>query len=196
MSSDQPEIEAPATGPPTTDEENYILKTALHEIGTAAVPGLMKMLSEPDWRLRAGAAGLLGEIDPFPEAAIPALLRAMEDPHCEVRQTAGYVAECHFNPGQRWMKHGRCSCTLNPTKPKPNQEPFLNALIPRVGDTDPGVRIMAVGLLGRLGGFARPALRLIKERLNDENKAVQYYARQAFVQIDPEGARNAGVTCP
>lgn len=182
---------------PTPEEEIYILKAALHEIGSAAVPGLIKMFSLADGRLRAAAAGLLGEISPFPEVAVPTILRAMDDQHYLVRLTACSTAERFFNPGQSWMRQRGCSkCVGAATESKPNQEPFLNALIPRARDEHSAVRGMAVGLLGRLHAFAKPALGLIKERLNDEDKAVRYYARQAYVQIDPEDAAKSGVSWP
>lgn len=183
-------------GPPTPEEEIYILKVALQEIGSAAVPGLIKMFNQEDWRLRAGAAHLLGEISPFPEAAVPAILHAMEDRHYVVRHTAGSAAERFFNPQPSIRQRGCCKCDCSPAAPPPSQEPFLNALIPRANDEHPVVRIMAVGLLGRLHAFAKPAVGLIKERLNDEDKNVRYYARQAFVQIDPEDAAKSGVSWP
>jgi HEAT repeat protein len=79
MNNEQAENQSPDDDGPTTEEEICILKVALQEIGPAAVPGLIKMSSREDWRLRAGAAGLLGEISPFPEAAVTTILHAMED---------------------------------------------------------------------------------------------------------------------
>ena len=174
-------------------EENQLLRVVLSAIGAAAIPALTEMLSHSDWRLRAGAVSLLCNLDPFPEAAVPVLLEAMQDGDSGVRSMAGYSLEHYFNP-QPWMRRGRCcKCAATPTAEKPDQEPFLRALMGSLGDADSGVRVMAVGLLGRLGDAAKPALSLVKERLNDNDERVRYYAQQALVQIDPEAAVRAGV---
>jgi HEAT repeat protein len=58
---------------------------ALGGIGPAAVPGLAKLLHDPDGNVRGYAASALSRIGPAAEAAVPALAAALKDADAEVR---------------------------------------------------------------------------------------------------------------
>ena len=61
---------------------------SLGRIGTAAVPALVRALSDADPKRRAEAAWLLGRIGPGAKQAVPALVNALSDPLPSVQKAA------------------------------------------------------------------------------------------------------------
>ncbi len=170
--------------------ENQDARLAIGLIGREAAPPLTEMLRNSDWRYRCAAIFCLMQLDyASVERAVPGLLKRMSDDDWRVRRCAGYSLEHYFNP-QPWMRK-----YYNPVPPvllqstnKPDQRVFLDALVSRLEDKSPDVRVMAVGLLGRLGSTAKPAFPLVLQSLADENSRVRYYASNALVLIDPDAA--------
>lgn len=63
---------------------------ALVKIGPGpVVPGMIEALKSPEVPIRANAAVVLGALGPSAQPAIPALARALKDPHPRVRELAG-----------------------------------------------------------------------------------------------------------
>ena len=61
---------------------------SLGRIGVAAVPALIETLSDPNPKLRAEAAYLIGRIGPDASSAVDALVTALSDPETSVQKSA------------------------------------------------------------------------------------------------------------
>jgi HEAT repeat protein len=168
------------------EQANEVAQEIITAIGPTALPVLTEMLNHPDWLHRAAAAFFLGELGPSAEPAVPVLLQRLQDEDWRVRQRSGYSLEYYFNP-QPWMWSGGLKACRGPVVPdqKPDQRAFATALLPCLNDAHPEVRVMAVGLLGRLGNLAKPAVPSLLEKLTDDDESVRYYAKAALVKIDP-----------
>ena len=176
------------------EQTNEVATAIITAIGSAAIPTLTEMLNHPEWLYRSAAAFFLGQLGPSAEPAVPALLQRLQDDDWRVRRLAGYALEYYFNP-QPWMwRDCGSKCRVTPSDAiQPDQQGFAKALMACVNDGNAEVRVMAVGLLGRLGALARPALPLLTERLADDDERVRYYAQAALIKIDPEAAAKAGL---
>jgi hypothetical protein len=164
---------------------------AISMLGRGALPPVSQMATNTDWRYRCGAIGVLSRLDDGSVGvAAPTLLKLMEDEHWRVRSYAGYMLEYYFNP-QPWMRPFQ---RANPRPQVNAADPsvFARALVARLGDSSPEVRVMAVGLLGRLDPAARAYRPLLEARLADEDRAVRYYATQAVARLAQDAPARAG----
>jgi len=61
---------------------------ALLAMGQEIVPSMIALLRDDDWEMRRGSAWILGRLGPDAREAVPALTRAIQDPHPAVRRKA------------------------------------------------------------------------------------------------------------
>jgi HEAT repeat protein len=168
------------------EQKNEEACHCLIALGRPAAAILKEMLKNPDPRYRHLATHCLMYLDyDIVEDVVPILLQQMQDGDWETRRSSGYNLEYYFNP-QPWMSkmNPMSMPVLQPRPNMPDQRIFYDALIPRLKDSRPEVRVMAVGLLGRLRSVAKPAVLLIVERLADPDPTVRYYASNALNLID------------
>jgi HEAT repeat protein len=168
------------------EQENEEAEDSIILMGRPAAPILKQMLKNPDRRYRHVAVLCLMHMDyDIVEALVPVLLQQMQDDDRETRLFSGYMLEYYFNPQPSMSQGQRMAMrVLEPRTNMPDQRIFYDALVPRLHDTQPEVRVMAVGLLGRLRSVAKPAVPLITERLADPDPSVRYYATNALKLID------------
>lgn len=61
---------------------------ALLAMGKEIVPYMIDLLKDDSWEMRRGSAWILGKVGPDAKDAIPALTKALNDPHAVVRKKA------------------------------------------------------------------------------------------------------------
>jgi len=61
---------------------------ALLAMGREIVPHMIVLLRDDSWEMRSGSAWILGKLGPEARDAVPALTRALQDPHPAVRSRA------------------------------------------------------------------------------------------------------------
>lgn len=142
----------------------------LVEIGTPAVPALLKLLEEGDGCARKIACFALGEIGTtgqIGDAAVVGLVRAVADPEPAVRVNAVEALG------------------LLPATPA-----SIAALTTAIADTEEEVRFSAALSLARLGPAADQAVPALSEALHDSNRYVPGYAVEALERIGtPQATR-------
>ncbi|MEQ8997055.1 MAG: HEAT repeat domain-containing protein [Coleofasciculus sp. B1-GNL1-01] len=126
----------------------------------SAIPGLLKLVEDSDYRVRCSAANALGYIGS--ERAIPALLKLVEDSHTYVRRRAadalGYIGS----------------------------ERAISALLKLVEDSDYGVRCNAANALGYIG--SKRAITVLLKLVKDSDCSVRSSATDALGKIGSERA--------
>src|SRR5262249_32596209 len=142
----------------------------LVQIGSPAVAALVEALKDDDPILRRNAASALGQIGPKAEAAVTALADALKDKEADVRTSA--------------------ASALRGIGLKP--ETAVPALIEALKDENWGVRQIAVwALMHFIEEKEAPVLREMDTALADalkdnENREVRGFAATALVQIGPK----------
>ena len=129
-----------------------------------AVRLLSEALSDPDVGVREAAAAALCEFGTDGRAAIPDLLRAMQDENEIVRRRAiralGFVAD-----------------------PAESADAVVPALIAATEDSDPGVSLQAVATLGEFGPLAVAALPALMSAIWTGDVRRQALAGVALAQL-------------
>lgn len=113
---------------------------------------------------RENAALVVSELGPVAEAAIPTLIRIMEDPS-EDRRVAGEARGALFSMGEK----------LASQTPR-----FMGYL--KHGDIE--ARELGASYLGSIGPKAKPAIPLLLEAVDGANGSVRWAAAQALWRID------------
>jgi len=142
---------------------------ALANIGTPAVPALVKVCADTNAEMRCGAAKALGRMGPNAKPAVPALLKLTQDPNPLVR---GFVAPAlsRIDPGVTGV---------------------IPALAVLLTDNILSVRHSAVRALGECSGpAARSAVDALEKALEDKRPEVQ---RAALLSLGKIGKPAAGV---
>jgi hypothetical protein len=180
---------------------------ALGPAGKPALPELLALLKEPEWTIRAWAAGTLGKIGPDANVALPELTLRLSDPDCRVRQSA-----CSALPEIGIAKEVVLPA-LMPCLQDTNDSVFVaalqttsqlgvdpSALVPSVTrqltQADPRVRYEAAMALQRWGDNARPAIPALLKAAQDPDKDVREAAAKALIKIDPPAAVEAKIPTP
>jgi HEAT repeat protein len=132
---------------------------ALTNVGTPAVPALLRAAHDPDAHRRAGAVETLGGIH-APEV-VPALFLALKDPEANVRQRATYALE----------RSGRA---------------IIPAEREALRDPEDLVRLTVLELLAKLGRTARSESGVVRVALKDPNGGVRKAAAAALEQVSPD----------
>jgi HEAT repeat protein len=148
-----------------------VARNAAHglvEIGTAAVPGLLDLLTGGRTRARMLAAFALGEIREGDDAVIAALARATRDPNAAVRISAVEALG---------LKQGRRDA--------------VPALAKALHDPDAHVRFSAALSLAQQGPAAAEAVPDLEAALSDDNRYVPGYAVEALERVDSPDAWRA-----
>ncbi len=144
------------------------LVQALGKLGAGdgrAVPLLNEFLSDPNPRIRAGAAEALGMVGPPAKSTLPKLAEMTG----EAREPDKQVRYCAA--GALWKIAGQADAII----------PFrLEAL----RDKDAGVRRNAIHCLGEYGAQARSAAPTLKPFLQDEDAGVRSAAADALKKIE------------
>lgn len=142
---------------------------ALSSLGAIAVEPLIAELAHADWRVRAAAADILGNMGRVAKPAAPTLGRCLQDQNMWVRRNA---AEALGN----LAPHDGASVALLATALK---------------DGDERVRRNGALALAKIGPAAAPAAAMLTQLLADENRYVRYNAELALHRIDTQEAREA-----
>ncbi len=136
---------------------------SLAAIGKAAVPGLVKLLEDPDDGRSFRAANALGRLGPNGAAAGDALVRFAKKPHKDWgRLDRGFRALQGIGAGA------------------------VPTLTKALADGDVRVRRQAMWALGRMGAEAKPALAALVRALNDKDRQIQQSAADAIGLMGPD----------
>lgn len=141
-----------------------VIVATLADHGADAVPGLLAALRRPDTRTRAGAVEALASIRPRPTAAVPALIRALDDAEPAVRQAAAKGS-------------GKV--------PRRHAVDVVPPLLAKVGDGDEQMRAEVVTALGRFARSPGPALTAVTAALKDKDVWVRAAAAGALADVGP-----------
>jgi HEAT repeat protein len=136
----------------------------LREIGNpakAAIPDLIKCLSDSDGTVRVHAAIALGNMGPDAKSALPFLEPFLRNPSQNIRV---YTAAAVWNISKQ-------------------PEPSLSILEAGLLQTNATDRWAAATFLGEMGPAARPAIPLLAQAIHDSDKAVASFSAQALAEI-------------
>jgi HEAT repeat protein len=177
---------------------------SLQPFGDEAVTGLAETLKDSDIDLCIFVLQVLGHYDGDTESALPAMIRALEDPHRIVRIAAiGPVAELGEKAKlavpilMKWLdsedEFSRVSAVghvlqIDPTK----ADKLLPILVESLESDDCVIQCQSAWLLGKLGELARCAVPALKRLLDDESSSVRRVVGDALQEITGRtlGCRN------
>lgn len=142
---------------------------ALAAVGPAAVGPLAEELEHADWRVRAAAADVLGNMGRAAGSAAPRLADCLADDNMWVRRNA---AEALSNLA-------------------PDDEQTMARLVEALGDEEDRVRRNAALALAKIGPAAAPAVDGLVTLLDDENRYVRYNGALALQRIGTPEALQA-----
>lgn len=142
---------------------------ALAAMGETAVAPLIGELNHADWRVRAAAADVLGNMGKVAQSAAPSLTNSLQDDTVWVRRNA---AEALGNIA-------------------PSDENCIAHLATALQDEDERVRRNSALALAKIGPLAAAATAQLTQVLADENRYVRYNAELALQRIDTPEARDA-----
>ena len=148
--------------------KRHIATVMLGNCGKSAIPSLVELLKDDDWRVRFAAVHALKSMRPFLRQVEPALVSAMADPRREVRGAAVAAYQ-----GERAIYE--------------TPEAVL-ALCKLLQDAHWGIRERAAFTLGRMGAAAKPAIPALEKALNDPEPNVRAPAAYALEKIRREKA--------
>ena len=137
---------------------------ALHAIGAAAVPSLMKLLRDPRADFRQIAVLLLEQIGPGAHTDLTPLIAALADSDRDVRVGAAQVLQAIGTKASE----------------------AVPALIANLQASQTEVRTAAALALGHIGSDASAARRPLLECLLDPDETVRYGAALSLGRIDPD----------
>lgn len=164
--------------PDPKEERKQEIIDQLRQLGGKAVPALVLALGDSDVQMRRNAElvmiRLAGPYDNKPridiKEALPALLKATEDPDADVRAWAAH-AIAEIGPGAK------------------EAVPALIKLLQRQGEGGRNTSCLALGAIGLEAKDALPALR---KALDDPSKDVRQFAQAAIKRIElPADAKAA-----
>jgi HEAT repeat protein len=169
----------------------------------AAVPTLVRLLSDPDEETRASAAGCLTEINAY--SAIPALTKALEDRSPEVRRWAtNALAYLGADPApivrvlMTDLKNGKQSSQLELVSILGHLGPAATEAVPAIIACLPDADVLSsrwiAQSLARIGPGAKDAIPALKKRLADEKKDARLLRPHVAVALwqiarDPEATK-------
>ncbi|NUQ62637.1 MAG: HEAT repeat domain-containing protein, partial [Pirellulales bacterium] len=172
------------------------------------IPTLVRKLSDADPNVRAASVRSLGELGPKAVAAVPSLVRALEDDGvpdvgdpvwilaARALGKAGPEAvpqliEALRSPNRHVMKGAAAALSEIGPAAKEAVEPLMAAL----EKDDPDTRItLMYGLMG-IGPEAKAAVPLLIQFLDHEDFHARYWACQALGGIGPAAAPAVPVLC-
>ena len=148
---------------------------ALSLTGVPAVPTLIDALQATDDSVRASAAFTLADMGKAAQEAMPALMRAAQDPSESVRR---HATEGLGLIGQLVSDEMDLSETVQ-------------VLTTALSDDYLPVRDNAARALAKLGTLAEPAIPTLIAQLEDEDRYVRFHAALALKQINTSEAQDA-----
>lgn len=155
----------------------------LKERAKEALPDLKQRLADDDSAVRVLAAGAVWQIAQDDEAVLNVLIEALsEEPDFIVMRpwTFGESGYDHIVSALGTLE-------LMGSKAKPAVE----AIIPLLSADDESHRLYAAQAIGEIGVINPEIERLLRERLNDPNGYVKYYAQEALDKLEKnEGTAN------
>ena len=146
-----------------TDNDRYVRETAaeaLGHLGDIAIPGIIKGLSDPDWRIRVGSLVALR----VTSGTIPSLEMVLEKIYDESQYVRREAVKTIGRIGDRSIV------------------PYI---IQATKDDDPGVRIRAVKALGKLGS-ENEIIPVINRCMHDEDNLVRIRAKEEYNRLKGE----------
>jgi HEAT repeat protein len=185
--------------PPQSNRLNEIecAKRLLGHLETNAAPALIRKLKQAPANSRKYVVQALGELGPAAgEQVGPCLTRCLQDSSTEVcyeaiaslgmvlyrpEDTVPRLLPLLKHPSQRVRLEAAYTLGNYPPKPEITLEPLRAAL----EDQDGTVRANAARALGKMGTYALPAARQLRERLSDAVLPAGR-AAEALVLIEPE----------
>ncbi len=171
------------------DERSEIIQ-ALKQRGKAAIPELIQALEITDPLVRTGAAEALGQLGEASSAAVPALLKLLEDDRRALFALGrdGDYAIQNSAPTRTYFEPSSKSSAFDPLLPPgENEKPY--ELRQRAIPTPPEnpqkrVKIQALAAIGQIGGVARSAAtQPVTALLRDADPWVQLNAAWCLGQI-------------
>jgi len=142
---------------------------ALAALGEIAVEPLVAELQHADWRVRAAAVDVLGNMGRVARDVAPSVGRSLQDDHMWVRRNA---AEALGNMA-------------------PDDEDTIARLGAVLEDDDERVRRNGALALAKIGPPAAPAVAALAKLLKDENRYVRYNSFLALQRIGTPAAQGA-----
>lgn len=151
----------------------------LAQIGTDAVPAVVRALKDPDARVRLMACKTLPSLDPDAESAVPGLVDLLRDPEPKVRRAAvldlGFIYHASFvaeNGFGHWSRE------------------IVRALRTSLHDNDDRVRRVSAEALIYCGANAHSALAELTDALSDKSGDVRLAAARTLLQVDDRSREN------
>jgi HEAT repeat protein len=168
-----------------------------------AVPSLISALGNKNWRVREGAAKVLGRFGPEEaKEVVPALIIALGDNSYYVRMSAA-EALGRFGPEEAkevvpaliialgdeiWNVRRTAAEALGRFGPEETKE-VVPALIIALGDNSHDVRMSAAEALGKIGPEAKNAVPSLISALGNQNWRVREGAAKFLGRFGPEEAK-------
>jgi HEAT repeat protein len=173
---------------------------ALEDMGSAAVPALVKALMDPEVGVRRRALGALGSIRPVAQDALLTIVHALKDTDGTVREFAfsaiqrlgvaalpGFVdalkAPDDFLRGLSDEELASCSYLAN--KSDRDGRCFVPVLVAASKDANRSVRLFSILALGQLGPAASDAVPIIVPLLKEPDIAIRMTAIESLGLIGP-----------
>jgi hypothetical protein len=165
---------------------------ALRQTSKELVSSLRPLLKDPDSRIRAHAASVLGWAGEAAEEAVPELLHALEERNIRVQiQSANTLVKLAalgvpgvFDKIREADRKGRWATPFVLDQFGVRGPAAIAHFIKQLRDKDPRTRLQAATALGALGPGAKAAAAALKKALRDEDEDVQVAAAMALTQIE------------
>lgn len=166
------------TDPSLPSEERNKLNERLEKHGKPLVPGLAAALNDKDTQIRRAAVFALSQIGPDAKAAVPALIKALDDPDKGKEIGGRAISDCAAD-------------TLAIIGPGAAEAiPALMGIARSSLKRD--LRMRAVWALGEIGPQSKEVIPLLRKLMKDDKEAelIRARAAQALGRIGPK-AREA-----
>jgi HEAT repeat protein len=189
-----------------SEDENTVLSHMDKRAKSRVLPDFVRAMADSDWGLRNNAAIALGYYHEQREIVAPVLIKALHDPHNDVRLVAArslnrvapdaaadagvvqMLVEVLKDPNDQIAY--RAAELLGDFGKEP--ELAVPALMAGVQGTNVLVAATAARSLGRFGGEARAAIPVLQEATKADHGAVRREATNALKRIDSAPAAQAG----
>ena len=168
---------------------------ALRPFGDKTVSALADALGNSDADIRILAVRVLGELGNEAEPALPAMIRALQDPHrivriCALEPVASFGAKALDAVPilLKWIgsddKFSHVSAVGHILMiDRSRADDLLPILIESLDSDDFMIQCQAAWLLGQLGGLAVEAVPALKRMLGDEDSSVRRVVGEALQEI-------------
>jgi HEAT repeat protein len=186
-----PQLIEVAANPTLRDRDTILYLGDFGRAASNAAPVLIKVLNDPDEKIRRAALVALQQLQPDPDLIIPELIKMVADPKRRDAIAINYIGGFHQSatsavPVLLEISHGsepksrQAACmTLMEIKPDPMVIPGLIEIVDETRDW------VAIDYLGSFGPAASNAVPTLQKMLQDPHMEERKRASNALVKINP-----------